>query len=398
MLNVKTVRETKEIVKGFCKESRIIEEVKVQDAAGRILAEDLYNEKNVPEFTRSTVDGFCVKASDVFGCSDSMPAILEFLGNIKMGEKPPYQVKALQCAYIATGGYMPEGTDSVVMMEYTENYGDEIGILKPAAPGENVIFEGDDGKAGELLLQKGTRLTSRSCGVLLASGVSKVKVKKQIKAAVISSGNELVSEGAELLEGQIYDVNGPMLTAALKECGCEAEFLGIIQDEAEVFEQVLQKAAEEYDMVLLSGGTSVGIKDLTANTLNKLGNILVHGIAVKPGKPTIIAKVKDKLVFGLPGNPVAAYFVFYLFVRTAIQSMYGYQELQRMEKKIIGSSISSNHGREEYIPVRIEEGKAYPVMGKSGLISMLKEAEGYIYIERDREGITKGMDVNVVYF
>lgn len=398
MLNVKTVKETKVIIDTLVQEKADMEEVFIQDAMGRVLAEDLYSNENIPNFTRSTVDGYCVKASDVFGCTDTMPIMLKDLGSVKMGEYPTYIVKTGQCAYIPTGACMPEGTDSVVMIEHTENYEYEVGILKPVAPGDNVIFEGDDMKRGELLLRKGTKIDSRKCGLLAASGINTIKVKKKIRVGVISTGNELVSGEKELQKGQIYDVNGPMLIVALKECGCTADFLGIIQDEEERFEEMLRYAVKEYDMVLISGGTSVGTRDLTAKILRKIGTIQVHGIAVKPGKPTIVANLNEKIVFGLPGNPMAVYFIYYLFVRNAINNMYGYSEIQRMEKKRLSVSISSNHGREEYIPVKIEEEKACPIRGKSGLISMLKDADGYIYIERDMEGISSGTTVNVICF
>lgn len=398
MLNVKTVKETRIIIETLVQEKAEIEEVFIQDAMGRILAEDLYSNENIPNFPRSTVDGYCVKASEVFGCTDAMPILLKNLGSIKMGENPPYWIKAGQCAYIPTGACLPEGTDSVVMIEHTENYGDEVGILKPVAPGDNVIFVGDDMKKGELLLGKGTKIDSRKCGLLAASGINTIKVKKKIRVAVISTGNELVPDGRKLQTGQIYDVNGPMLIMALKECGCEADFLGIIKDEEAQFEETLRYAVKEYDMVLLSGGTSVGTRDLASKILGKLGTILVHGVAVKPGKPTIVANVNQKIVFGLPGNPMAVYFIYSLLVKDAIHTMYGYSEMQRTEKKTLSVSVSSNHGREEYIPVKIEEEQACPIRGKSGLISMLRDADGYLYIERDSEGISGGTTVNVIYF
>lgn len=398
MLNVKTVKETKIIIETLVQEKAGIEEVFIQDAMGRILAEDLYSNESIPNFPRSTVDGYCVKASDVFGCTDAMPIMLKNLGSVKMGETPPYMIRTGQCAYIPTGACMPEGTDSVVMIEHTENYGYEVGILKPVAPGDNVIFVGDDMKKGELLLRKGTKIDSRKCGLLAASGVNTIKVKKKIRVAVISTGNELVADERELQIGQIYDVNGPMLIVALKECGCKADFLGIIKDEEAQFEEILRYAVKEYDMVLISGGTSVGTRDLTSRILSKIGTILVHGVAVKPGKPTIVANLNQKIVFGLPGNPMAVYFIYCLFVKDAINNMYGYSEIQRVEKKTLSISISSNHGREEYIPVKIEEEKACPIRGKSGLISMLKDADGYIYIERDVEGISSGTTVNVICF
>ncbi len=398
MLDVKTLKETREIVENICQNNIEMEIIQLSDALGRILAEDIYSNKNIPGFTRSTVDGYCVKAEDVFGCTNSSVTLLKKIGNIKMGEFPTFCIESGQCAYIPTGGHIPEGADSVVMIEQIEDYGDEIGVLKAVAPGTNMIFKGEDVKCGNLLFRKGTKVNSRNCGLLAACGICKIKVYKKIKVIVVSTGNELVEPGRELLDGQIYDVNGSMFEALLKECGCDVEFFGIIQDDRVDFEYILRSIIDRCDMVLLSGGTSVGIKDFTAEILQKMGTVLVHGIAVKPGKPTIIADVARKIVFGLPGNPLAAFFIFHLVVKRAIDTMYRHCENYKIEKKILFSSISSNHGREEYIPVRIKENAAYPILGGSGLISLLKDAEGYIKIARDTEGISKGTLVEVIYF
>lgn len=398
MLKVKSLDETREIVYSICLEREEYEEVELADSLGRILACELLSSNNVPGFARSTVDGYCLLANDVFGCTDSMPAILKKVGNVKMGEKPLFCIKSGQCAYIPTGGQLPEGVDSVSMIESSEDYGEEVGILKPIAPGNNIIFEGEDIKKNQILLQKGTKINSRHIGTLAACGINKVSVYKRVNVAIVSTGNELVALGEKLEKGKIYDVNAPMLVAAVKECGCTADYLGIIKDEEDVLEKVLSDCISKYDILLISGGTSVGIKDVTAKVLEKIGTILVHGIAVKPGKPTIVADVNGKIVFGLPGNPLAAFFIYRLVVKRAIDSIYGLYETPRTDIKELYLAVASNHGREEYIPVKIEDNVAYPIIGGSGLISLLKEACGYIYISRDVEGLPKGAMVEVVYF
>lgn len=398
MFKVRSLEKAIEVVHSRCLKKDEHEIVKLVDSLNRVLACELVSSSNVPDFSRSTVDGYCLLSNDTFGCSDSMPAILKKVGNVKIGENPSFCIKSGQCAYIPTGGQLPKGVDSVSMIEHTYDYGDEIGIFKPIAPGNNIVFKGEDIKENQILLQKGTKINSRHVGILVACGISEVIVFKRINVAVVSTGNELIPHGEKLERGKIYDVNAPMLVSAIREYGCTAENLGIIFDEKDIIEKILSELITKYDIVVISGGTSVGIKDLTTEVLEKMGTILVHGIAVKPGKPTIIAYVNEKMIFGLPGNPLAAFFMYHLIVKKAINSMYGLVEKERTEIKKLHITISSNHGREEYIPVKIKDHEVYPVLGGSGLISSLKDACGYIYISRDMEGLSKGTMVKVVYF
>ena len=373
--------------------------VVVSESYHRILAEDIRVRQNFPMFERSCVDGYAVKASDVFGCSDSLPSILTIIGSVEMGKKSQYTVEAGQCVYVPTGAEVPVGADAMVMIEYIEDYHDgTIGVCKGSPPGEHIIFIGDDAKTDEILIKRGSRIGIKEIGALSAVGIDKVKVKKRIKAGIISSGNEIIPPVRELEIGEIYDANGPMIYAALDAIGCEAHFMGIVKDEYEEMKQLVLDCAKQYDVILISGGTSVGRKDLTVQVLEELGEELVHGIAVKPGKPTIIGRINEKPFFGLPGNPVASFFILNLLVIRFLKELQGETWKDEVLELELDSQISSNHGREECIAVRIEGNKAVPMSGKSGLIMMLTKADGYIRVGRNCEGLPKNSKVLVHRF
>lgn len=402
MLTVKTPDETRDLINARFGHIRMADEpVTLMDALNRVLARPVMAAEDIPGFDRSTVDGFAVRAADTFGCSESIPAILALQGEILMGQAAPQALFPGTCMVIATGGALPQGADAVVMLEYAEDYHDgTIGILRPIAPGGNLIFQGDDVKQGQSIMNAGKKLHPHDIGTLAALGYDTVFVRKRSRVGIISTGNELVDITAKPQIGQVRDVNSWLLTADVLAAGGEPIRYGVIPDKEDALLSVASQAAADCDLVLISGGSSVGTRDITLKTIEALGEVLLHGIAVKPGKPTIIGTLGDTPVFGLPGHPVAAHFVFECFVLPLINNMLGAARLQHTITANLTEAVSSNHGREEYLPVSLSEGKdgllATPVYGKSGLITKLRDTNGYIRIPRDCEGIAGGTLVQVV--
>lgn len=402
MLNVLTPDETLKLIqREFSHIAPIRETVELSRAVGRVLYEDVEATEYVPGFDRSTVDGYAVRAADTFGCSDAVPAILEIAGKVLMGETADITIREGQCCAVPTGGALPMGADSVVMIEYAEDYGDgTIGIGKAAAPGQNMIFKGDDVFPGKAVLKKGRRLSSQDIGALAAIGKVRVSVAKKPRIAIISTGDELVSPAETPGAGQVRDVNGTMLSAMLASFGAEPVELGIIKDDEDELRQAVSRAAESCDGVLLSGGSSVGERDAAAKVIGSLGELLLHGIAMKPGKPTIMGRVFGKPVIGLPGHPVAVYFVSRVVVLPLLGFFTGLDMPRYTVAAELGESVSANHGRAQYHCVRLakEQDKliAHPIRSKSGLITTLAGADGYFSIPRDCEGLQKGAIIQVI--
>ena len=399
MLHVKTPEEVLALIETEFTPVAGTEFVSLSQSMGRVLAEDIAATEYVPDFDRSTVDGYAVRARDTFGCSDAIPAILPLQGEVLMGEGAEFDLNAEECVAVPTGGAVPRGADSVVMVEYTEDYGGEIGISKPAAPGQNMIFRGDDVYPGKVILQKGRVLSSQDIGALAAIGRIQVPVVKKLTVGVLSTGDELVPPEVAPGPGQVRDVNGPMLEAMLSAFGVNVVHYGIVIDDEAKLTAVVQKAASECDAVLMSGGSSVGVKDAACRIIESMGVLLLHGIAIKPGKPTIIGKAGMKPLVGLPGHPVAAYFVTKLFILPLLSRLMGRVQPAYTTTALVTESISANHGRAQYHCCRLErkDGQlyAYPIRGKSGLITTLAGADGYFCIERDCEGLPQGAQVQV---
>ena len=399
MLHVKTPEEVLALIETEFAPAAGTELVSLSQAMGRVLAEDIAATEYVPDFDRSTVDGYAVRARDTFGCSDAIPAILPLQGEVLMGEGAEFELNIEECVAVPTGGAVPKGADSVVMIEYTEDYGGEIGISKPAAPGQNMIFRGDDVYPGKVILRKGRVLSSQDIGALAAIGRIQVSVVKKLTVGVLSTGDELVSPEVTPGPGQVRDVNGPMLEAMLSAFGVNVVHYGIVIDDEAKLTAVVQKAAAECDAVLMSGGSSVGVKDAACRIIESMGVLLLHGIAIKPGKPTIIGKAGYKPLVGLPGHPVAAYFVTKLFILPLLGKLMGRVQPAYTTTALVTESISANHGRAQYHCCRLErkDGQlyAYPIRGKSGLITTLAGADGYFCIDRDCEGLPQGAQVQV---
>ena len=401
MLTVKTPDEVLSLLpEAFAARTDLKETVPLSQAAGRVLAEDICATEYVPDFDRSTVDGYAVHARDTFGCSDAIPAILPRAGEILMGEAASTPLAPGTCVAVPTGGALPEGADCVVMVEYTEDYGDgTIGILKSAAPGANVIFRGDDVHPGKVVLRRGRTLLPQDIGALAAIGRTAAPVARRLRVGVISTGDELVPPDQTPGPGQVRDVNTSMLDALLQSFGAACVHFGIVVDDPACLRETLETAVHDCDAVLVSGGSSVGVKDAVCAILDDMGEVLFHGIAIKPGKPTILARVQAKPVWGLPGHPVAAYFVARLFVLPLLRHLTGQDAAAYTVAARLTESVNANHGRAQIVPCRLQgnaEGlSAIPVHSKSGLITQLAGADGFFIIPRDCEGLPAGADVRV---
>ena len=400
MLHVKTPEEVLALIESEFQTVAPEETVFLGQAMGRTLSRDIAATEHVPDFNRSTVDGYAVRARDTFGCTDAIPAILPVQGEVFMGQGAAFSLNPEECVAVPTGGAVPEGADSVVMVEYTEDYGDgPVGITKSTAPGQNMIFRGDDVYPGKVVLQEGRVLSSQDIGALAAIGRVQVPVRKKLTVGVISTGDELVPPEEMPKAGQVRDVNSPMLEAMLTVFGVNVINYGIVVDNEALLSEKVHKAVSECDAVLLSGGSSVGVKDAACRIIESMGELLLHGIAIKPGKPTILGKAGCKPLVGLPGHPVAAYFITKLFVLPLLARLMGKKQESYTTSAKVTESIGANHGRAQYQCCRLErrDGQLYatPIRGKSGLITTLAGADGYFCIDRDCEGLPKDAEIQV---
>src|SRR5208283_1227364 len=374
------------------------EEIPADRAPGRVLCADVIAGEDIPGFDRSVVDGFAVRVEDTSGAGDSAPALLQCTGRVSMGEEERgLSVVHGTCVYIPTGGVLPKGANAVVMVEHTDAAGDTVLVKRPVAHGENVLLHDEDYQRGAVILQSVRRLSPQDTGVLAACGRISVIVSKQPVIGIISTGNELVPVTATPGPGQVRDANASMLAAYLREYGCTPKFYGIVPDEHEAFETVISRALPECDVLLLSGGSSKDDRDMTAAVIAGTGEVLVHGIAIAPGKPTIIGRIGKKPVFGLPGHPAAAFVVLIAIVCPLLDRILGlHKPMFRTTAAVLGESIPSQKGREEYIRVRLENGIAFPVFGKSGLLHTLIRSDGLVRIPSVCEGLEKGVSVEVI--
>jgi putative molybdopterin biosynthesis protein len=378
--------------------------VPLELAINRVLGEDIVAPIDVPPFDRAAMDGYALKASDTFYAEEEKPAILKLVGYIAAGEKKEIELGAGECAGIATGAPVPKGANAVVMVEYTHRERDRVMVYRPVSPGENIMAAGSDIMRGELVLRAGTMLSPRETGVLAALGITKVPVYRKPRVALMSTGDEIVEPGKPLEYGEIYDVNARAIGDAVIENGGEVDFLGIVGDKPEPLLRKLREAvAGDYDVIITSGGTSAGIGDLSYRVFDELGKpgVLVHGIAIKPGKPTIIALARGKPVFGLPGYPTSAMVVFDVFVAPILRKLSGLgaRSLRRIKAKA-AMRLYSGRGRYEYMLVNLVRGagneySAYPLLTGSGAITTLAEADGFIEIPANVEMIAEGSSLEV---
>lgn len=395
-----------------------VEDADLSSALGRVLARAVVSPEDVPADRRSTVDGFAVAARDTFGASEALPAMLEVIQDVAMGRMPEKAQGPGQASRIPTGGVLPEGADTCVMVEHTELLDDgTVLVERPSSPGENVVQRGEDVARGETVLGAGRVLSPFDIGALASIGVSCIPVVARPRVAVISTGDEIVPPGTAPCPSQVRDINNCSLSASVRRLGAEPVALGIAEDTYPALRLLVEKGLEQADMVAVSGGSSVGARDVAVKVFSDLGppGVLVHGVAVKPGKPVILAVCRGKPVFGLPGHPVSALTAFDLFVRYALNVMVAsavrkapadpalVAALSSSQETWVDArlsrSVSSAPGREDHVRVRLVrkagELLADPVLGKSSLISIMVGSDGEIVIPPESEGLIEGTRVQV---
>jgi molybdopterin molybdotransferase len=378
--------------------------VDLVSAAGRVTASAIVSPEPMPAFPRSTVDGFAVKAKDTYGASHTLPAYLKIEGEIVMGQRPAFTLGEGSAAIIYTGGMVPEGADAVVMLEQTQlARPDEIEVLRPVAPGENVLQTGEDVAAGQEVIPEGVRLRPAEIGGLAAIGIIQVSVARRPKVGIISSGDEVIPPQEMPAQGQVRDVNTYALSAVIERAGGLPVPFGIVPDRYEALEMMLSQALQECDCVVITAGSSASTRDLTAQAVQSQGEpgVLVHGVNVRPGKPTILAVCRGKPVIGLPGNPVSALVIAKLFLIPVIDYLTGARP--DLWKPFIPARLTVNlpsqAGRDDWVPVRLiasgEEMLVEPIFFKSNLIFNLVQADGLIHIPSDVTGLETGETVQV---
>lgn len=373
----------------------------------RILASDVVAPENIPAVDRSCMDGYAVRAADTFGASEGNPAYVELLHSAAIDEIVTRPVGPGECTGIATGGTLPPGADAVLMVEHTQMLGPTtVEIRRSVTPGENVMLRGEDVTAGEIALRAGTRLRPQEVGLLAALGQVWVSVYSRPSCAVISTGDELVPVEDFPRPGQVRDVNSHALAGLLRQAGARAVNYGLIPDEREALRVALAQALDANDAVFISGGSSIGTRDLTIEVLESLDDseILAHGVSISPGKPTILARVGGKPVMGLPGQVTSAQVVMLVFGQPLVRHLGGlpnaFDPGRRLTRlAVLGANVSSKPGREDYVRVRLEtrDGQlvAVPRLGKSGLLRTMLDADGLIRLDAAVEGMTAGQPVAV---
>lgn len=383
------------------------ESVALTQCLGRVLAEDVYTDVDIPDFNRSTMDGFAVKATSTFGASEANPAYLDIKGQVRMGERPDFPIGPGEAARIATGGMLPVGADSVIMIEHTDALdGTTIEAYRSIAPGQHVIEKGEDIRISEPALLQGTRIRPQEAGLLAACGKTKIAVFRRPVVGIISTGDEVVPVDRTPGAGQIRDINTHTLSGQVLATGGVPEVFGIVGDNRDDLMEKCRRALDRCDMVMISGGSSVGARDYTVEVLDRLPDtvILIHGISISPGKPTILARSGIKPFWGLPGHAVSAMVVFSVVVRPFLDRLCGMSKSTRLfpVQAILNRNLASAQGRVDYVRVKLFQSNgvvtAEPILGKSGLINTMVKADGLIAIDLNTEGVEEGAVVDVIPF
>lgn len=372
------------------------ETIVIDEAESRVLAEAIISVEDIPGFDRSWKDGYAVIAAETYSASDQNPVILSLTGTVSMGKSEPGHISPGECRYIPTGGQMPAGADAVVMIEYTEQVGSQILIRQPVTVRENVIGKDEDFKAGSVIYPTGFTLRPQDIGVLASIGRTRISVRKNPRIGIISTGVELVPAEAIPRVGEVREVNSHLISVFMHRQGATPVRYGIIRDNKDELVNTIRTACSECDAVILSGGSSKDRNDITVRAIESLGTVFIHGISIAPGKPTIIGKCNDVPVIGLPGHPASTFMVMTLVVIHLIQAMKG-SPCQHIYKKTIkmATDVRSEGGRELYLRVKIEDGAATPVLGKSGLLNTLLQSDGIIHIPAGKEGLERGEETEV---
>lgn len=403
-----TFDEAKQIINKYSPSEPLGNEtVTLLRAYNRVLAEDVISPLNIPPFDRSTVDGYAVKSQDTFGAKEDRPIQLKIRGAVAVGKKPKINISNGEAAEIVTGAPIPNGADAAVMLEDIERKDEQLYIYSAAAKGENIMKSGADIKKGEAVLKRGKCLASRQIGALAAVGLSRVKVYSRPHVSIISTGAEVAKLGRKLPAGKVYDINAYSLSTAVQENGGVPVYLGVFPDDFERMQHVLTKALSSANLVITSGGVSIGPKDVMPKVLDSLGKpgIIVWGIAIKPGKPVTVASVDGKLIFSLPGHPTSALLAFYLFVRPIIEKLACKKAEKALKVEAVASTrMFSAKGRRTFIMVKLKSDKpgsfmAEPVAtGLSGAITTLTRADGFVEIAENQQFVDAGEIVAVKLF
>ena len=401
-IKVEEFKEILDSIPSFRKEEEL---VSIQNGYNRIISRDIQSKIDVPHFRKSRMDGFAVIAEDTFGAEEDNFIELELIETIQAGDIPKKMLSKGQCSYVATGAAIPENANAVIMVEFTESDGNSISISKALTPGTYVINIGHDIKKDETVVKKGSLINLATIGILASSGISKIWVFNRPKISLLSTGNELVTHDIQTLEiGKIYDVNSVVLKRAIANTGVKVDYLGIIKDDYKELKKAIDKALENSDVLILSGGTSKGEGDLGPQVLEEYEDIeiLIHGVKIKPGKPIIFAKIKDKLIFILPGYPTSALSCFYVFIDNFLRKMSGYPLKEKDSKLLtVGERIYSTIGRNEFKAVKIQEKDGeqmiFPIKTGSEAISTMFYADGYVEIG-ELESIIEIGDKRRIYF
>jgi len=406
LLSVDTIGQAREKILAHVKKIPLKNEtVSLDEGLGRILALDIFAEEDIPAFDRATVDGYAVQSADTAGAGEAIPVFLKCVGGVSMGDSARFSIRSGGCAYVPTGGMLPAGADAVAMVEYCENVGGSIAVYEAAPSGAGVALAGEDAKKGALLLRRGTLIRPQEAGVLSAAGITGFPVFVPLRLSIISTGDELVSPEEIPASGKIRDINSNALKALSQRRGYDVVSCEIVRDDAALLKTAIGKAIAISDVVVISGGSSKGDKDSTASAINLAAKpgVFCHGLALKPGKPTILGwdEESQTLLAGLPGHPVAAMVVFELLLGWLHDRLF-----DRLPPFAVPARVSCNvpgsPGRTVCQPVILHlEGDSYlaePVFGKSGMITTLTRADGYVMIDLNKEGLKKGEGVMVQLF
>lgn len=401
-LKIKEVEEGKDIIKKLFNQLYYpkSEEIAIENSYNKVLFNDIKSLMDLPPFNRSLKDGFALKSEASFGASEENPKILKCIDSVEAGSFSDKTIDTEECIEISTGAPIPDGADAVAMVEFSEKKDNKIFILKSVTPTQDIALKGSDIKKDKLLLKKGSILSPDKIGVLSAQGIKKVATFKSPKIAVISTGNELLKENEQMKYGKIYDVNSNTIKNAVISCGGYGIAKGIVKDSYDELKSMIQESLTTTDIIICSGGTSAGVGDVLRHVLDDIGEVVIHGISVKPGKPTIIGKVDGKLIIGLPGNPVSALIIFYVFIAPNIRKLAGLNEIEK--SKIATATLSkrlhSSKGRMQYSLVKLEKELAIPIIKDSGAVTSLAEADGYVKIPKSVELVDEGEEVEVTLF
>lgn len=410
LLKVDTIKEVQEKLDFYFKTmEKRVETIDLRSACGRYLATDVVADLDSPSFRRSVVDGYAVRASDTYGVSDNMPVFLEVVGSVEMGKPAKQTIREGQAVYVPTGSMVPEGADAMVMVEFVDLLGsDQISVNRAVSPNSDIMNVGDDFQKGTCFFHAGHRVEVKDVGLLAACGMAWVQVYQKPILTILSTGDELVEPHVKPADCQIRDINAYAVAAFAESAGGLVRSVSIIKDDWEDYRSALTEAINESDLVILSGGSSAGTKDLTAKVIDTMGSpgVITHGLAIKPGKPTIIGILQEgdysKAVIGLPGHPLSSIIVFDVVVNGFLKKYYlGNHEQVKTVTAILTENVHAGEGRETYQLVTLQKGidegwKAQPIRAKSGAIAQLTLADGYVVIPAGKEGVKAGHIVDVI--